>query len=155
MTIIYGLCFVLLLVAGVLAIIRLERGPSMFDRIFAVDLTTAVVLGSIAVLAAMTRRIDLIPVLIVLALVGFVGSVSIARFAVMESADEARILTKDELRQILAEREAANDDDAPPVHDIDEDGVVIAVMDIPDDGASAGQRQRGRAEDADERGGER
>lgn len=129
MTIIYGACFVLLFSAAVLAMIRLERGPSMFDRIFALDLTTAVILGTIAVIAAITRRADLIPVLIVLTLVGFVGSVSIARFAVLESADEARILTKDELRRILAERESAPDDDAPPVHDVDE-GVVIAVLDV-------------------------
>lgn len=129
MTIIYAACFVLLLCAAVLALIRLERGPSMFDRIFALDLTTAIVLGTIAVIAAITRRADLIPVLIVLTLVGFVGSVSIARFAVLESADEARILTKEELRRILAERESTPDDDAPPVHDVD-DGVVIAVLDV-------------------------
>lgn len=136
MTVIYATCFVLLFGAAVLALIRLERGPSMFDRIFALDLTTAIILGTIAVIAAITRRADLIPVLIVLTLVGFVGSVSIARFAVLESADEARILTKDELRQILAEREAStDDDDAPPVHDV-EDAVVIAVLDV-DEGPHA------------------
>lgn len=142
MNAIYVACLVLLVVAAVLALIRVERGPSMFDRIFAVDLTTAVVLGTVTIVAAITRRADLIPVLIVLALVGFVGSVSIARFAVVESADEARILSKEELRQVLAEREAADDDDAPPVHDVDDD-VVIAVLDIPEQSPPADDRDGG------------
>lgn len=145
MTIIYTACFVLLFCAAVLAIIRLERGPSMFDRIFALDLTTAVILGTIAVIAAITRRADLIPVLIVLTLVGFVGSVSIARFAVLESADEARILTKDELRRILAERDSTPDDDAPPVHDVD-GGVVIAVLDVNEDTAGSAPDDPGEDE---------
>jgi multicomponent Na+:H+ antiporter subunit F len=57
-------------------------------------------------------------VLVVLAIVGFVGSVVIARFVAAERAEEARILTKEELRQVLAQQNAI-DDEAAPVHDPD------------------------------------
>lgn len=87
-------------------------------------------LGAVVVTAAAGRRPDVVPVLVVLTLVGFVGSVSIARFAAVESADEARILTRDELRQVLAEREEAQLDDAPAVHEVRD--VVIAVLDVPE-----------------------
>ncbi|MEE6294706.1 monovalent cation/H+ antiporter complex subunit F [Georgenia wangjunii] len=130
MTVVYVITFTLLAAAALLAIVRMERGPSMFDRIVAVDVMTAVVLGTVSVVSALTGRADLVPVLVVLALVGFVSAVSIARFAAAESADEARILTKAELAEVLAQRDALASDDAPPVHDIDT-SVVIAVLDVP------------------------
>lgn len=129
MTIVYGVCFAFLAVAACLSLLRVERGPSMFDRIVALDIFVAIVIGTLAVLAAITGRTDMVPVFVVLALVGFLGSVSIARFAGRESADEARILTKEEFEAILAEREEQSDD-APPVHDVD--GLaIVAVLPIP------------------------
>ena len=130
MTAVYVACFVILLVAAVLALTRIERGPSMFDRIVGVDVMTAVLIGSVALVAAVTKRADLVPVLIVLALVGFIGSTSVARFAAAESAEEGRILTREELEAILAEREQQSDD-APAVHDLDEDSgpVIVSVTD--------------------------
>lgn len=131
MTIVYAISFGFLAVAAVLALIRVERGPSMFDRIVSLDILVAVVMGTLSVLAASTGRTDMVPVFVVLALVGFLGSVSIARFAGRESADEARILTKEEFEQILAEREQ-RPDDAPPVHDVD--GLaIVAILPVPDD----------------------
>jgi len=133
MTAVYVACFVILLVAAVLALTRIERGPSMFDRIVGVDVMTAVLIGSVALVAAVTKRADLVPVLIVLALVGFIGSTSVARFAAAESAEEGRILTREELEAILAEREQQSDD-APAVHDLDEDSgpVIVSVTDDDD-----------------------
>ncbi|WP_413451828.1 monovalent cation/H+ antiporter complex subunit F [Georgenia phoenicis] len=132
MTVVYIICFVILLAAAVMALSRVERGPSMFDRILGVDVTTAVLIGTVALIAAATKRGDLVPVLIVLALVGFIGSVSIARFAAAESAEEGRILTKDELEDILARREAEGEDS--PTDDEDEDsGAVIVSVESDDD----------------------
>lgn len=133
MTAVYVVALAILLVASVMALARIERGPSMFDRILGVDVMTAVIIGAISVVAAATRRSDLVPVLVVLAIVGFIGSVAVARFAAAESADEKRILTKEELKQILAEREAQGDD-APAVHDADdESGPVIVSVDADDE----------------------
>lgn len=133
MTAVYVVALAILVAASVMALARIERGPSMFDRILGVDVMTAVIIGAISVVAAATRRSDLVPVLVVLAIVGFIGSVAIARFAAAESADEKRILTKEELKQILAEREAQGDD-APAVHDADdESGPVIVSVDADDE----------------------
>ena len=118
MTLVYAYCAVALAVAALVALVRMERGPSMLDRIVALDVITAVVLGSIALISAQSARTDLVPVLVVLAIVGFVGSVTMARFVAVESAEEARILTKEELRELLAQ-EKMIDDDAAPVHDPD------------------------------------
>ncbi|HLS72662.1 MAG TPA: monovalent cation/H+ antiporter complex subunit F [Actinomycetaceae bacterium] len=121
MTIAYILSFALLVAALVLAIARVERGPSMFDRILAVDVNAAAVLGIVAVTAAATKRADLVPVLVALALIGFIYSVTVARFAAAESAEEGRILSKEELRAI----DPVDDDDDSTSED--DSGVVIAV----------------------------
>lgn len=141
MTVVYGICFALLAVSALLTLGRLERGRSILDRMLALDVMTSLVLGSVIIIAAATGRDDVVPVLIVLALVGFVGSVSIARFAAADSADEARILTSEELRAEYEQREALEADDAPPVHDVDE--IVIAVLDVP--GAYRSNVRRGHS----------
>ncbi len=133
MTVVYVVCFVILLVAAVLALVRIERGPSMFDRILGIDVTTAVLIGLVTLIAAATKRTDVVPVLVALALMGFIGSTAIARFAAAESADEGRILTKEELKEILAQREAADADDADDGEDEDDgSGPVIVSVDDTD-----------------------
>ncbi|MBD8062146.1 monovalent cation/H+ antiporter complex subunit F [Oceanitalea stevensii] len=132
MTVVYVICFVILLAAALMALSRVERGPSMFDRILGVDVTTAVLIGTVAIIAAATKRGDLVPVLIVLALVGFIGSVSIARFAAAESAEEGRILTKDELEDILSQRDAAHED-GPDADEDEDSGSVIVSVEADDD----------------------
>jgi multicomponent Na+:H+ antiporter subunit F len=89
--------------AAVLAVIRAERGPSMLDRTIALDVLTGTLVASVAVEAAWSRRIDTIPVLVALSLVGFVGSVTIARFASVEPEGEGKVRTREE---IAAERAA-------------------------------------------------
>ncbi|WP_127129979.1 monovalent cation/H+ antiporter complex subunit F [Georgenia sp. SYP-B2076] len=118
MSIVYAYCILALALAGLIALVRMERGPSMLDRIVALDVITAVVLGAVTLVSAGSRRTDLVPVLVVLATVGFVGSVAMARFVAVERAEESRILTKDELRELLAQQKVI-DDDAAPVHDPD------------------------------------
>ena len=49
MTIAYVVSFALLVTAMTLALVRVERGPTMFDRILAVDVNAAAVLGIVAV----------------------------------------------------------------------------------------------------------
>ncbi|MHB1064116.1 MAG: monovalent cation/H+ antiporter complex subunit F [Georgenia sp.] len=118
MTAVYLYCLVALSLAALVAVVRMERGPSMLDRVVTLDIITAVVLGAVAVISANTGRTDLVPVLVVLAMVGFVGSVTVARFVAIEGAEEARILSKEELMTVLAQQKVI-DDEAAPVHDPD------------------------------------
>jgi multicomponent Na+:H+ antiporter subunit F len=69
--------------------------------------------------AAVTRRTDTIPVLVVLSLVGFVGSVTIARFAWREPAGEGKVRTLAEIA--LEEASRADADRAANAPD-DDDG---------------------------------
>ncbi|GLY07084.1 MULTISPECIES: monovalent cation/H+ antiporter complex subunit F [Actinoplanes] len=77
----------LLLSAGaVLALVRMVRGPSVLDRIVATDVLLAIVMVAIATEVAFTRDATGLPVLVVLSILGFVGSVSVARFAVRKGS---------------------------------------------------------------------
>ena len=97
MTVVVVICSVLLAAAGVLAVIRAERGPSMLDRTIALDILTTTLVAFIGLEAAWSRRTDTIPVLVAVSLVGFVGSVTIARFASKEPPGEGRVRTREEI----------------------------------------------------------
>ncbi|MEV0722506.1 monovalent cation/H+ antiporter complex subunit F [Micromonospora purpureochromogenes] len=75
---------VLLSVTALLALARIYRGPSLLDRVIAADLLLAVMLGAVGAEAAVNRHATTLPLLVVLSLLGFVGSVALVRFAVRE-----------------------------------------------------------------------
>ncbi|MBQ0979640.1 monovalent cation/H+ antiporter complex subunit F [Micromonospora zamorensis] len=75
---------VLLSVTALLALVRLYRGPSLVDRVIAADMLLATMVGAVGAEAAVNRHATTLPVLVVLSLLGFVGSVSLVRFAVRE-----------------------------------------------------------------------
>lgn len=122
MIIVAWICGTLLFFSAVAVIIRVSIGPSMLDRMVGVDLLTATILGAIAVISALTGRTDLLPVLVVLAIVGFIGSTTIARFLAHEPTADKRILTKDEVARILEDERIRDDDDDEEVHDPDREG---------------------------------
>jgi multicomponent Na+:H+ antiporter subunit F len=70
-----------LLSAGLfLAFMRLLRGPSLPDRVVALDLTATLVVGIIVVYGVATRQAVLLDVAMVMALVGFLGAVAFAYY---------------------------------------------------------------------------
>ena len=73
-------CVGMLTVAALLLVIRISLGPNMLDRVVALDVLVAVLICGLALEAAVHRHATTLPILGVLSLVGFVGSVSIARF---------------------------------------------------------------------------
>ncbi|MEP0761135.1 MAG: cation:proton antiporter [Chloroflexota bacterium] len=75
----YGVMPILAL-AMMLAFVRLLRGPSLPDRVVAVDLLTALSIGIIATYAIATEQTALLDVAIVLALVSFLGTVAFAYY---------------------------------------------------------------------------
>lgn len=93
------------------ALIRIERGPSTLDRVVGLDIVTAVLIGGITLEAAWNRRVDTEPILVALAMVGFISSVTIARFAAVEPEEEGRIMSAEEVAEMEAERLAAEEAD--------------------------------------------
>lgn len=73
-------CAVLLGLTGVLCLVRIVRGPTMLDRTVATDVFVAACVGAIGVEAAISRHSTTLPILVAMALVAFLGSVSIARY---------------------------------------------------------------------------
>jgi multicomponent Na+:H+ antiporter subunit F len=82
---------VLLCVAAGLTLYRILRGPDVLDRVVATDVLLAVVVAAIAAEAAFSRDATALPVLVVLSILGFVGSVSVARLgtSAVEPSDPA------------------------------------------------------------------
>lgn len=80
MSIVAVLCYLGLSFAGVAALVRLVLGPSVPDRIVALDNLLYVVVIGIAVAAATTGSGAFLGVLVAVALLGFVGTTTVARF---------------------------------------------------------------------------
>ena len=110
MTAVIVVCGVLLTIGAVLATIRAEKGPSMLDRTVALDIVVTTMIAAVALYAAIERRTDVVPVLVVLSLVGFVGSVTIARFASVEPEGQGRVRTREEIAAQEGERMDAEDE---------------------------------------------
>jgi multicomponent Na+:H+ antiporter subunit F len=82
MTIIWIIAAVMLTTAAVLTMFRLLRGPSTLDRLVALDALVAVTMCAIGTWAAFSLDTTVTYGLTALALISFVGSVSVARFRV-------------------------------------------------------------------------
>lgn len=80
MNVVLAVCAGCLGVAAVLLLTRIALGPTMLDRIVALDVLVAVVICGLGLEAAIHRHTTTLPILGVLSLLGFVGSVSVARF---------------------------------------------------------------------------
>ncbi len=69
------------LAAGLLlAVVRLVKGPTLPDRVVAMDLIGVLVVGLIVVFAASTGVSAAMDAAIVIALIGFVGTVAYATY---------------------------------------------------------------------------
>ncbi len=80
MTIVLVVSAGMLLLAATLLLVRIARGPTGLDRIIAFDVLAAVTICGLALDAARDRRLETLPVLVSLALLGFVGAVGVAAF---------------------------------------------------------------------------
>jgi multicomponent Na+:H+ antiporter subunit F len=65
---------------ALLALVRLAIGPSLLDRVVATDTLLVIISAGLAVHAALTRDPTVVPMLVVVSLLAFVGSVSVARY---------------------------------------------------------------------------
>lgn len=81
MTIVIAMAGIILFIAALLLVIRMTIGPTILDRSVALDVLVAVTAGSLGLYTAHTGVTHALPVLVVLAGCGFVGAVSVARYA--------------------------------------------------------------------------
>ena len=78
MTVVAWVAGTILGLAAALALTRLVRGPTVLDRVIALDVLLSTIIGAIAVEAAVNRHGTSLPVLAVIALLGFlVGGIGL------------------------------------------------------------------------------
>jgi multicomponent Na+:H+ antiporter subunit F len=84
---IIGTALAMLAVAALLAFVRVVRGPTLPDRVVAIDLIGIMIVGMIVVGGAETGERAFLDVAIVFALISFVGTVAYARY--VERTDQS------------------------------------------------------------------
>lgn len=78
--IVFAATLTMLALAAVLTFIRLVRGPTVPDRVIALDLIGALIVCMLVVVAASTTQRAFLDVALVIALISFVGTVAYARY---------------------------------------------------------------------------
>ncbi|MFZ2240689.1 MAG: monovalent cation/H+ antiporter complex subunit F [Gordonia amarae] len=84
MTIVWTVVTVLLLTSAVLTTARILLGPTSLDRVVALDVLVALCMCGLAAWAAYSGDSTVIPAIVALSLLSFIGSISIARFRVRD-----------------------------------------------------------------------
>ncbi|CRZ16415.1 monovalent cation/H+ antiporter complex subunit F [Mycolicibacterium neworleansense] len=90
MTTVWTIAAVMLAAAAAITMFRLLSGPSTLDRLVALDTLVAVTLCGIGTWAAYSLDTTVTYSLTALALISFVGSVSVARFRVPDTSEPRR-----------------------------------------------------------------
>lgn len=80
MTAVITIVSLMLAVSAAGAIFRIVRGPSILDRVLAADVLLAIVGGALVVDMVVNHHLDYLALLIAISLIGFIGSVTVARF---------------------------------------------------------------------------
>lgn len=73
--------FVMIIASVVAAFVRLVRGPTLADRVAALDMMTVLIVAFCGLFAIFSDEAAFLDVAIVLALVGFLATVALARYA--------------------------------------------------------------------------
>ncbi|TDL90556.1 monovalent cation/H+ antiporter complex subunit F [Meridianimarinicoccus aquatilis] len=73
--------FGLIMLSLVLAFVRLAKGPSFSDRVVALDMMSVSIVAFCALYAIKTGVSSFVDIAIVVALIGFLATVALARFA--------------------------------------------------------------------------
>jgi multicomponent Na+:H+ antiporter subunit F len=67
-------------VSFILALARLLRGPTLADRVVALDMLGIIAIALLAMYALATRQPAFVDVAVVVGLIGFLGTVAFARY---------------------------------------------------------------------------
>ncbi|WP_041450809.1 monovalent cation/H+ antiporter complex subunit F [Hoyosella subflava] len=85
MNIVFLVCGAMLVAASMITTYRLVAGPNSLDRLVAVDMLVALCLCGLAAWAAYSRDTTVVSAVVALALLGFIGSISITRYRVSDT----------------------------------------------------------------------
>lgn len=80
MTFWYVLIGGILGIAAFLSLTRVARGPSVPDRAVALEVVVTIAIAGAGVYAAFSQQNAVLPILLVVSLLAFIGAVSISRF---------------------------------------------------------------------------
>ncbi len=80
MQIVLAVTAVILSLAAAGTIIRIARGPSLLDRVLASDVLLAILGAALCIDMAVNRHLNNLMLLVALSIIGFIGSVTVARF---------------------------------------------------------------------------
>jgi len=82
------IAMVLLALTLLLSLVRIVLGPTLSDRVLALDLLTVVAMGFIGAIAIRTGLWLYLDIAIALALLGFLATVALARYILLRGTDE-------------------------------------------------------------------
>ncbi|GAB3256362.1 monovalent cation/H+ antiporter complex subunit F [Arthrobacter pigmenti] len=71
---------VILSLAAAGALYRMMKGPSLLDRVLAADVLLAIIAAALATDMAINSHLENLALMVALSLIGFIGSVTVARF---------------------------------------------------------------------------
>jgi multicomponent Na+:H+ antiporter subunit F len=86
-----GISLFLLSVSFLLTVLRVLLGPTLPDRVLALDMLVAVAIGFIAVIGIKTGYSLYVDIAIALGLVGFLATVAFARFILVRGAQASAV----------------------------------------------------------------
>lgn len=86
--VVIGICLAMIGPGLLMLVYRMTIGPTVLDRTVAFDVVVAYAAIGVCLYSAVTRSTDALPLVAVLTLAGFVGSVSVARFIDPASAED-------------------------------------------------------------------
>jgi len=82
--VVWAISGVMLLTAVLLTMYRSLRGPTTLDRLVGIDTLIALIICGLAIWVAATYDTTIVPGIVALSLVSFIGTVSVARFRVRD-----------------------------------------------------------------------
>lgn len=82
----YGVAAILVLVAMALALVRALRGPTVYDRILAVNVFGTATVIMISTVGFMIRASDFVDIALVYALISFTATLAVLRFTEYQRA---------------------------------------------------------------------
>ncbi len=104
LTVCVRVSLVILTISFLLIVIRIVRGPTLPDRVVALDMLVAVGIGFIAAIGILSNFYLYIDIAIALGLVGFLATVAFARFVLNRGAAGDATISA-EVRDSIARRE--------------------------------------------------
>lgn len=78
--------FIMVMLSVAIGFIRLAKGPTLADRVVALDMMTVIIVAFCGLYAIFAEQTAFLDVAIVMALIGFLATVALARYAEREQA---------------------------------------------------------------------